>query len=107
MLILLIAQISCYLQSSRLVTQQNKITSLYKLNFVSKFYCLDQPSMNGIQTSTYATTTIEEIPLHGSPIVRSVDKSENKAVVSLTVTGEQSQAAFVKSCDMYNDVRQN
>lgn len=43
------------------------------------------------------------IPTPGAPIVTTLDKEKNVASITLSLSGTQTQEAFLKSCDAYND----
>ena len=42
-------------------------------------------------------------PTPGAPVLKNLDKETNVAFMSIALTGEQTQAAFTKSCDLFNE----
>jgi hypothetical protein len=42
-------------------------------------------------------------PSPGVPVLKNLDKDTNIAFMSIALTGEQTQAAFAKSCDLFNE----
>jgi trigger factor len=42
-------------------------------------------------------------PTPGSPVMKNLDKETNVAFMSIALTGAQTQAAFAKSCDLFNE----
>ena len=41
-------------------------------------------------------------PTPGAPVLKNLDKETNVAFMSIALTGEQTQAAFTKSCELFN-----
>jgi len=48
------------------------------------------------------SSSAEVQPKPGSPVVIKVDKTTNIALLSVALTGEQTQRAFTQSCDLFN-----
>jgi hypothetical protein len=42
-------------------------------------------------------------PTPGAPVLKNLDKDTNVAFMSIALTGEQTQAAFTKSCELFNE----
>ena len=42
-------------------------------------------------------------PTPGAPVLKNVDKETNVAFMSIALSGEQTQAAFTKSCELFNE----
>ena len=52
-----------------------------------------------LHMSTSATTE----PSPGSPVVKNIDKNTNIATMAIALSGEQTQSAFLKSCELFNE----
>jgi trigger factor len=46
--------------------------------------------------------TATQEPAPGKPVVKKVDKENATAYMSISLSGEQTQSAFAKSCDLFN-----
>lgn len=42
-------------------------------------------------------------PTPGAPVLKNLDKETNVAFMTIALTGEQTQAAFTKSCELFNE----
>ena len=54
-----------------------------------------------LHMSTSGSTTTEPSP--GAPVVKSIDKTTNIATMAIALSGEQTQSAFLKSCELFNE----
>jgi hypothetical protein len=46
-------------------------------------------------------------PTPGSPVVKKIDKDSNIAFMSVALSGDQTQRAFTKSCELFNEEVKN
>lgn len=54
-----------------------------------------------LHMSTSGSTTTEPSP--GAPVVKNIDKKTNIATMAIALSGEQTQSAFLKSCELFNE----
>ena len=47
--------------------------------------------------------TISPDPFPGSPVIKSIDKVKKIVVLSIALSGEQTQSAFKIACDVFNE----
>lgn len=63
-----------------------------------------QPSPPSSSSKLQQSTTEATTASFTYPYVKTIDKEENKATIVVELSGESTQQAFSKSCDLFNEV---
>jgi hypothetical protein len=62
-------------------------------------------SYNIVSNNPLTRRALSRTRIYNEPVVDNVDKEKNVAYMSITIPGDETQKAFNKACELFNEVR--